>query len=119
MNNGGCVPFPLTFDTSYASFYVHVRLASPFVPGPFLPLGLWMDIAILLKPSNTGDERTNIVAARFYVPCRPHLFGKPAPTKLYLSRTALEADEVFLMLTFIYSEARRQDRTSSSSDMGW
>ncbi|TFK59849.1 hypothetical protein BDN72DRAFT_864823 [Pluteus cervinus] len=75
--------------------------------------------AILLKPSNTGDERTNIVAARFYVPCRPHLFGKPAPTKLYLSRTALEADEVFLMLTFIYSEARRQDRTSSSSDMGW
>ncbi|KAJ8453817.1 hypothetical protein ONZ45_g19557 [Pleurotus djamor] len=52
------------------------------------------------------------IAARFEVPLRPHLFTKAKPPVIHLTRTALEADEVFMILVLIYSESRRQDRTS-------
>ncbi|KAG5641312.1 hypothetical protein DXG03_005545 [Asterophora parasitica] len=51
------------------------------------------------------------IAARFLVPSRPHLFSKPEPPSLHLTKPALEADEVFLILLLIYSEIKRQDRT--------
>ncbi|KAJ8490095.1 hypothetical protein ONZ45_g13340 [Pleurotus djamor] len=51
------------------------------------------------------------IAARFEVPLRPHLFTKAKPPVIHLTRTALEADEVFMILVLIYSESRRQDRT--------
>ncbi|KAG6855725.1 hypothetical protein H0H87_011599, partial [Tephrocybe sp. NHM501043] len=51
------------------------------------------------------------IAARFLVQLRPHLFGKPDPPALHLTKTALEADEVFLILVMIYSEIKRQDST--------
>jgi hypothetical protein len=58
----------------------------------------------------TLDESAS-VAAEFFVPFRPHLFSKPEPSKLLLAKTALEQDEVFLLLVFIYSEVKRQDST--------
>ncbi|KAJ7101863.1 hypothetical protein C8R43DRAFT_917513 [Mycena crocata] len=59
------------------------------------------------------------VAGRFSVPFRPHLFSKSQPALLHLTKTALAEDEVFLILVFIYCEARRQDKTNSSSgDVG-
>jgi len=58
-----------------------------------------------------NDDLNTSVGAQFSVPFRPHLFSKPEPSKLYLSTAALEEDEVFLLLVFIYSEAKRQDRT--------
>jgi hypothetical protein len=61
----------------------------------------------------TLDDNTT-VAAEFSVPFRPHLFGKPEPSKLHLSKTALQEDEVFLLLVLIYSEAKRQDKTVCS-----
>lgn len=75
--------------------------------------GLWRAIMLVRKSTSTGDERMNILAGKMHVPPRPTLFGKPEPIKLLLSRVALEADEVFLMLALIYSEARRQDRAVS------
>ncbi|KAJ6612655.1 hypothetical protein B0H10DRAFT_2051367 [Mycena sp. CBHHK59/15] len=51
------------------------------------------------------------IAGRFSVPCRPHLFSKSKPVVLHLTKTALAEDEVFLILVFIYSQARRQDKT--------
>ncbi|KAJ8092404.1 hypothetical protein PM082_023859 [Marasmius tenuissimus] len=54
------------------------------------------------------------VVGRFQVPFRPHLFTKSKPPKLKLTRAALAQDEVFLVLVFIYSEAKRQDQTNSS-----
>ncbi|KAG6901270.1 hypothetical protein C0995_014359 [Termitomyces sp. Mi166 len=51
------------------------------------------------------------IAARFLVPGRPHLFGKLDPPTLHLTKTALEADEIFLILALIYSEIKRQDST--------
>lgn len=59
----------------------------------------------------------SLVAARFIVPFRPHLFSKSEPATLHLTKTALQEDEVFLILAFIYSEARRQDRTVSSTSV--
>lgn len=53
------------------------------------------------------------VVGVFSVPYRPHLFTKPKPTTLSLTTAALEKDEVFLILIFIYSEAKRQDQTVS------
>lgn len=67
-------------------------------------------------------DDTTCVAAHFIVPFRPHLFSKPEPSKLHLTKTALQADEVFLLLIFIYSEVKRQDSTNSSSangGVGW
>jgi len=61
-------------------------------------------------------------AAEFSVPFRPHLFTKPEPSTLHLTQMALEEDEVFLILVFIYSEVKRQDKTNSSSSnggLGW
>lgn len=55
----------------------------------------------------------SLVAGRFIVPFRPHLFSKSEPATLHLTKTALQEDEVFMILAFIYSEARRQDRTVS------
>ena len=69
----------------------------------------------------TVDNNTSIVG-QFQVPLRPLLFGKPDPTLLHLTRTALEQDEVFLILALIYSEARRQDKSNCSSangNVGW
>ncbi|KAF8907535.1 hypothetical protein CPB85DRAFT_1311571, partial [Mucidula mucida] len=43
------------------------------------------------------------VVGVFSVPYRPHLFTKPKPTTLSLTTAALEKDEVFLILIFIYS----------------
>ncbi|KAF8054254.1 hypothetical protein FPV67DRAFT_1552661 [Lyophyllum atratum] len=51
------------------------------------------------------------IAARFLVPSRPHLFSKADPPSVHLTKTALEADEVFLILVFVYEELKRQDRT--------
>jgi hypothetical protein len=51
------------------------------------------------------------IAGRFSVPFRPHLFSKSQPTLLHLTKTALAEDEVFLILVFIYCEAKRQDKT--------
>ncbi|KAF9043666.1 hypothetical protein BDP27DRAFT_1305262 [Rhodocollybia butyracea] len=64
------------------------------------------------------SEGTSKVAGRFVVPYRPHLFTKPDPPLLSLTRTALEEDEVFLLLVFIYSEVKRQDDTNSSVGNG-
>ncbi|KAG5649811.1 hypothetical protein H0H81_001912, partial [Sphagnurus paluster] len=50
-------------------------------------------------------------AARLLVPARPHIFSTPPPPALHLTRTALEADEVFLILVLVYEETKRQDRT--------
>ncbi|KAF8878918.1 hypothetical protein BD779DRAFT_1803493 [Infundibulicybe gibba] len=49
--------------------------------------------------------------ARFTVPFRPHLFSKPDPVILHLTKTALAEDEVFLLLILIYSESKRQDQS--------
>ncbi|KAJ7211370.1 hypothetical protein GGX14DRAFT_450105 [Mycena pura] len=54
-----------------------------------------------------------LIAGRFSVPFRPHLFSKSPPALLHLTKTALAEDEVFLILVFVYCEARRQDRTNS------
>ncbi|KAJ7461843.1 hypothetical protein B0H11DRAFT_1735989 [Mycena galericulata] len=51
------------------------------------------------------------IAGRFSVPFRPHLFSKSQPALLHLTKTALAEDEVFLILVFVYCEAKRQDRT--------
>ncbi|KAG6863847.1 hypothetical protein C0991_002705, partial [Blastosporella zonata] len=51
------------------------------------------------------------IAARFLVPSRPYLFRKPPPPALHLTKTALERDEVFLILAMLYSEIKRQDST--------
>jgi hypothetical protein len=53
------------------------------------------------------------IAGRFAVPFRPHLFSKSPPPMVHLTKRALDEDEVFLILVFIYCEARRQDRTVS------
>ncbi|RDB20597.1 hypothetical protein Hypma_012177 [Hypsizygus marmoreus] len=65
----------------------------------------------------TLDKNISI-AARFLVPSRPHLFSKTDPPMLHLTKTALEEDEVFLIMVLIYSEAKRQDKTNSSSSNG-
>ncbi|KAJ7599263.1 hypothetical protein C8J56DRAFT_916244 [Mycena floridula] len=59
-----------------------------------------------------------MIAGRFCVPFRPHLFSKPKPTVLHLTPSALAEDEVFLILIFVYSEAKRQDDTNSSVGAG-
>ena len=48
--------------------------------------------------------------ASFSVPYRPKLFGKVKPMVLNLSPAALEKDEVFLFLVFVYCESKRQDK---------
>ncbi|CAK5274795.1 unnamed protein product [Mycena citricolor] len=59
------------------------------------------------------------IAGRFCVPSRPRLFSKTPPVLLHLTKTALAEDEVFLILVFVYCEARRQDKTNSYvSDTG-
>ncbi|KAJ7037870.1 hypothetical protein C8F04DRAFT_384042 [Mycena alexandri] len=60
-------------------------------------------------------EHNMCIAGRFSVPFRPHLFSKSQPALLHLTKTALAEDEVFLILVFIYCEAKRQDKTNSSS----
>ncbi|KAJ2935040.1 hypothetical protein H1R20_g2024, partial [Candolleomyces eurysporus] len=50
------------------------------------------------------------VVASFSVPYRPKLFGKLKPMVVNLETLALEKDEVFLFLVFIYSECKRQDK---------
>ncbi|KAJ7662577.1 hypothetical protein DFH06DRAFT_987198 [Mycena polygramma] len=57
----------------------------------------------------------SIIAARFTVPARPHLFSKSPPAVVYLTPDALAEDEVFLLLVFIYEEVKRQERTVSLS----
>jgi hypothetical protein len=56
-------------------------------------------------------SNSTAVPAQFSVPLRPRLFGKPERSTLHLARVALEEDEVFMILVFIYSEVKRQDRT--------
>ena len=63
----------------------------------------------------TLDDDNATFAAQFFVAFRPYLFGKPEPSKIHLSKTALEEDEVFLLLVFIYSEAKRQDKIVCSN----
>ncbi|PBK70904.1 hypothetical protein ARMSODRAFT_911566 [Armillaria solidipes] len=58
------------------------------------------------------------VAGTFAVPFRPHVFSKPTPTTLELTREGLAKDEVLLILIFVYSEAKRQDQTNSSVGAG-
>ncbi|KAF8872443.1 hypothetical protein CPB84DRAFT_1737610 [Gymnopilus junonius] len=57
------------------------------------------------------------VEASFSVPYRPVLWGKVKPLVLKLSRVALAKDEVFLILVFIYSEIKRQEKMNSAG--GW
>ncbi|KAJ3783050.1 hypothetical protein GGU10DRAFT_362018 [Lentinula aff. detonsa] len=64
---------------------------------------------------NSGTPK---VVGRFAVPYRPHLFTKLDPPLLSLTRTALGEDEIFLLLVFLYSEAKRQDDTNSSVGNG-
>jgi hypothetical protein len=64
----------------------------------------------ILNAQATLDHNM-VVAARFSVPFRPHLFRKPQPSMLHLTKTALEEDEVFLIMVFIFSEIKRQDKT--------
>ncbi|KAG7091594.1 hypothetical protein E1B28_010615 [Marasmius oreades] len=69
------------------------------------------------KSSNSHEgeqEQMEGLVGHFQVPFRPHLFTKSKPPVLKLSRVALLEDEVFLILVFIYSEAKRQDRTNTS-----
>ena len=58
-------------------------------------------------------DHNMMIAGRFCVPFRPHLFTKNKPAILHLTQTALAEDEVFLILVFVYSEAKRQDNTVS------
>ncbi|KAG6828511.1 hypothetical protein H0H92_007728 [Tricholoma furcatifolium] len=51
------------------------------------------------------------IAARLLISARPHLFTKTEPPALHLTKTALEADEIFLVMSMIYSEIKRQDST--------
>jgi hypothetical protein len=67
--------------------------------------------AVLEQPVQATLEHNMCTAGRFAVPFRPHLFTKSKPALLHLTKTALAEDEVFLILVFIYCEARRQDRT--------
>ncbi|TEB37994.1 hypothetical protein FA13DRAFT_715821 [Coprinellus micaceus] len=57
------------------------------------------------------------VVASFSVPYRPKLFGKVKPMVLNLGPVALERDEVFLFLVFVYCESKRQDKMNASG--GW
>ena len=50
------------------------------------------------------------VVATFRVPYRPKLFGKLRPLVLTMESPAIEKDEVFLFLVFLYCEAKRQDK---------
>jgi len=52
--------------------------------------------------------------ASLFIPYRNHLFHKNKPAVLKMKSKALLQDEVFLLLVFIYSETKRQDRTVSS-----
>ncbi|KAJ3766736.1 hypothetical protein FB446DRAFT_757242 [Lentinula raphanica] len=70
--------------------------------------------ATLVKTDKTAAK----VVGQFAVPYRPHLFTKPDPPLLSLTRTALVEDEIFLLLVFLYSEAKRQDDTNSSVGNG-
>jgi len=51
--------------------------------------------------------------ASLFIPYRNHLFHKNKPAVLKMKSKALLQDEVFLLLVFIYSETKRQDRTVS------
>ncbi|KAJ3997430.1 hypothetical protein F5050DRAFT_1569393 [Lentinula boryana] len=64
-----------------------------------------------IKYSNDEWTVSPSVVGRFAVPYRPHLFTKLDPPLLSLARTALGEDEIFLLLVFLYSEAKRQDDT--------
>ncbi|KAJ7662563.1 hypothetical protein DFH06DRAFT_987163 [Mycena polygramma] len=63
--------------------------------------------------SYTQEEWKVLIAARFTVPARPHLFTKSPPAVVYLTPDALAEDEVFLLLVFVYEEVKRQERTVS------
>ncbi|KAF8816008.1 hypothetical protein BYT27DRAFT_6483579 [Phlegmacium glaucopus] len=52
-----------------------------------------------------GDAEATLSA-----PFRQQLFGKMKPMTLNLSRAALAKDEVFLILVFIYSQTKRQEK---------
>jgi hypothetical protein len=72
------------------------------------------DGSTTLDPANSADnheEDQEGVVGRFQVPFRPHLFTKSRAPKLRIKGAALVEDEVFLILVFIYSEAKRQDKT--------
>jgi hypothetical protein len=51
-----------------------------------------------------------MIAATMSVPFRPHLFTKMEPVILNITETALLDDEIFLLLVFVYSEAKRQEQ---------
>ncbi|KAK7044622.1 hypothetical protein R3P38DRAFT_2879832 [Favolaschia claudopus] len=63
------------------------------------------------------------IAGRFAISFRPHIFSKTKPPLVHLTARALEEDEIFLILVFIYNEVRRQEKTNSSrldaSDRAW
>lgn len=65
-----------------------------------------VDRFLQARCTSTGE-----VEATLAVPYRPQLFGKTTPVVLNLSRVALAKDEVFLLLTFIYCEMKRQEKT--------
>lgn len=64
----------------------------------------------------TALDHQRSMAAQFLVPERPALFSKGQPPSLHLTKAALEADEVFLILAMIYSETKRQDATNMLFD---
>ncbi|KAJ7642613.1 hypothetical protein DFH06DRAFT_1214000 [Mycena polygramma] len=71
-----------------------------------------------LPPSDSDPKTPPLIAARFTVPARPHLFTKSPPAVVHLTPDALAEDEVFLLLVFIYEEVKRQERTNTSTPGG-
>ncbi|KAF9523729.1 hypothetical protein CPB83DRAFT_898508 [Crepidotus variabilis] len=60
------------------------------------------------------NRSSSTTSGSLSVPYRPHIFGKPKAVTLELSSEALRKDEVFLLLAMIYSEAKRQEKTTET-----
>ncbi|EKM79534.1 hypothetical protein AGABI1DRAFT_128681 [Agaricus bisporus var. burnettii JB137-S8] len=63
------------------------------------------------------EDELEYAAASLSIPYRNHLFHKNKSPVLHIQPSSLLQDEVFLILVFIYSETKRQDKTNSSG--GW
>ncbi|ESK83491.1 hypothetical protein Moror_4876 [Moniliophthora roreri MCA 2997] len=65
------------------------------------------DGSTTLDPMENIDGPEQGLIGRLQVPFRPHLFTKSKPPKLRIKRAGLAEDDVFLIVIFIYSEAKR------------
>lgn len=59
------------------------------------------------------EDELEHAAASLSIPYRNHLFHKNKSPVLHIQPSSLLQDEVFLILVFIYSETKRQDKTVS------